>query len=204
MSAKLKKIALLYSFLPALLLPHLPRLHPPLTCLPVAVLLRSLLSSSSSFFLCRLSCSFILNPPPQSGLSERLLAGWGQSGSNSTSGPGQTTSVCSAANQKGVQAADGGHRSATEQAKAALPPRGRSGRSAGSDPTTLWFSLWVLVRFLFHTCLGWDPTPKPTNSAPEPGSPGEGYKRWKSQSDNVGSLRSPVNKSIHTHTHTPV
>lgn len=29
MSAKLKKIALLYSFLPALLLPHLPRLHPP-------------------------------------------------------------------------------------------------------------------------------------------------------------------------------
>lgn len=28
MSAKLKKIALLYSFLPALLLPHLPRLHP--------------------------------------------------------------------------------------------------------------------------------------------------------------------------------
>lgn len=181
MSAKLKKIALLYSFLPALLLPHLPRLHPPLTSLPVAVLLRSLLSSSSSFFLRRLSCSFILIPPhPQSGLSERLLAGWGQSGSNSTSGPGQTTSVCSAATQKGVQAADRGHRSATEQAKAALPLRGRSGRSAGSDPTTLWFSLRVLVRFLFHTCLGSDPTPKPANSAPEPCSPGEGYKRWKS------------------------
>lgn len=67
MSAKLKKIVLLYSFLPVLLLPHLPQLHPPLTSLPVAVLLRSLLSSSSSFFLCRLSCSFILTPPPSPG-----------------------------------------------------------------------------------------------------------------------------------------
>lgn len=200
----------MYSFLSALLLPRLPSAALPspgfnfLTGRWAAAAAAAALTFSSSFFLLRrllLFFFFILLPTSPGSVKGCLWewVSWGQIPHRAQDKP---PPMAQRQPGRGVQAEDRGHRSAAEQEKTTLAPRGRS--CAIRQPFGLrsrvlvrvWFSrlsgVLIQRQHLLNQLRILAPLERVTRDTGSPGS------------DNAASLHSLVNKSIHTHTHAPV